>query len=151
MIRHSSTHRRILPCIMTKRLLILLFALSALPAFAQAKRYYCEIKGIENGFSAGLKIIFDLGDDPTYNISGSLSSKQELVDGNGEKIRFNSMVDAANYMVDKGWTFQQAYSSSYGGHPIIHWIFYKEAESPEKVREGIMTREEYRRSMKQAR
>ena len=77
---------------MTKRLLILLFALSALPAFAQAKRYYCEIKGIENGFSAGLKIIFDLGDDPTYNISGSLSSKQELVDGNGEKIRFNSMV-----------------------------------------------------------
>ena len=136
---------------MTKRLLILLFALSALPAFAQAKRYYCEIKGIENGFSAGLKIIFDLGDDPTYNISGSLSSKQELVDGNGEKIRFNSMVDAANYMVDKGWTFQQAYSSSYGGHPIIHWIFYKEAESPEKAREGIVTREEYRRLTKQAR
>lgn len=151
MIRHTATRRRILPGIVTKLLLIQLFALSALPAFAQTRRYYCEIKGIENGFSAGLKIIFDLGDDPTYNISGSLSSKQELVDGNGEKIRFNSMVDAANYMVDKGWTFQQAYSSSYGGHPIIHWIFYKEAESPEKVREGIMTREEYRRSMKQTR
>ena len=136
---------------MKKYLSIMLLALSVLPAVAQTKRYYCEIKGIENGFSAGLKIIFDLGDDPTYNISGSLSSKQELVDGNGEKIRFNSMVDAANYMVDKGWTFQQAYSSSYGGHPIIHWIFYKEAELPEKVREGIMTREEYRRLTKQAR
>ncbi len=47
------------------------------------------------------------------------------MDENGEEIKFNSMVDAANYMVDKGWKFQQAYSSAYGGKPIIHWIFYR--------------------------
>lgn len=39
------------------------------------------------------------------------------------------MVDAANYMVDKGWNFQQAYSSAYGGKPVIHWIFYKDADN----------------------
>lgn len=48
------------------------------------------------------------------------------------------MVDAANYMVDKGWNFQQAYSSAYGGKPVIHWIFYKDADNMDKAREGIM-------------
>lgn len=134
---------------MKKSLLIILFALSALPAAAQTKRYYCEIKGIEKGFSAGLKIIFDFGENPSCNIWGSLNSKQEFIDGNGKKMRFNSMVDAANYMVGNGWTFQQAYSSSYGGNPIIHWIFYKEAESPDKAREGIMTKEEFKKSGQQ--
>lgn len=59
--------------------------------------------------------------------------------------RMNSMVDAANYMVDKGWSFQQAYSSAYGGKPVIHWIFYKDAENMEKAREGIMTKTEYQK------
>lgn len=56
------------------------------------------------------------------------------------------MVDAANYMVDRGWTFQQAYSSVYSGNPIIHWIFYKDAENMEKASEGIMTKSEYQRT-----
>ena len=55
------------------------------------------------------------------------------LDENGEEIKFNSMVDAANYMVDRGWKFQQAYSSAYGGKPIIHWIYYKDAENMDKA------------------
>ena len=55
------------------------------------------------------------------------------------------MVDAANYMVQRGWQFQQAYSSAYGGRPVIHWIFYKDAESIEKAKEGILTKSEYKR------
>lgn len=75
--------------------------------FAQ-HRYYCEVKGIEKDLSSGLKIIFDFGTKASYNIWGDLSSKLKFVDENGEEIKFNSMVDAANYMVDKGWKFQQA-------------------------------------------
>ena len=55
------------------------------------------------------------------------------------------MVDAANYMVERGWHFQQAYSSIYGGNPIIHWIFYKDAENMQKAREGIMTKDEHKK------
>ena len=66
-----------------------------------------------------MKIIFDFGIKASYNIWGDLSSKLKFVDENGEEIKFNSMVDAANYMVDKGWNFQQAYSSAYGGKPVI--------------------------------
>ena len=49
-------------------------------------------------------------------------------------------------MVKRGWVFQQAYSSIYSGNPIIHWIFYKDAETMEKAKEGIITKEEYKKS-----
>jgi hypothetical protein len=49
-------------------------------------------------------------------------------------------------MVDRGWIFKQAYSSSYGGKPVIHWIFCKTAESPELAKEGIVTKEEYKKT-----
>ena len=112
---------------------------------AQQKRFYCEVKGIEKDFSSGLKIIFDFGDKQSYNIWGDLRGKLKFVDENGDEIKFNSMVDAANYMVDKGWSFQQAYSSTYGGTPIIHWIFYKDAESFDEARKGIITKEDYKK------
>ena len=113
------------------------------------QRYYCEVKGIEKDFSSGLKIFFDFGTKASYNIWGTLSSKLKFVDENGEEIKFNSMVDAANYMVQRGWTFQQAYSSAYGGQIIIHWIFYKDADNIEEAKEGILTKAEYKKNEKQ--
>lgn len=128
-----------------KRILTSIFIfLVVLCTYAHTKRYYCEMKGIEKVRSSGLKIIFDFGNQASYNTLGDLSSKLKIVDEkNGEEIKFNSMVDAANYMVEKGWIFQQAYSSVYGGHSVIHWIFYKDAETVEEAKKGIMTKEEY--------
>ena len=72
-----------------------------------------------------------------------------IVDDNGKEIEFNSMVDAANYMVERGWVFQQAYSSVYfSKKPVLHWIFYKDANSFEEAREGILTKEEYKKQKK---
>ena len=45
--------------------------------------------------------------------------------------------------------FQQAYSSVYGGNPIIHWIFFKDADNIEEAKEGIMTKDEYQKMEKQ--
>ena len=129
-----------------KRLLVLSFLfMLALGVYAQNKRYYCEIKGVEKDFSSGLKIVFDFGNNPVYSAWGGLKNKQKLVDENGEEIPFNSMVDAGNYMSDKGWNFLQAYTSVYGSQAIVHWIFYKDAESPEKAIEGIETKETYKK------
>ncbi|KXO16818.1 hypothetical protein HMPREF3218_0201850 [Prevotella bivia] len=118
----------------------------ALLSLAQKKLYYCEVKGIEKELTSGLKIVFDFGEKASYNMWGDLSSKLKFVDEDGAEIKFNSMVDAANYMVDRGWIFKQAYSSSYGGKPVIHWIFCKTAESPELAKEGIVTKEEYKKT-----
>ncbi len=128
------------------RLFVFCFmAMLTIASFAQNKRYYCEIKGVEKDFSSGLKIVFDFGNNPVYSAWGGLKSKQKLVDENGEEIPFNSMVDAGNYMSDKGWNFLQAYTSVYGSQAIVHWIFYKDAESPEKAIEGIETKETYKK------
>ena len=127
---------------MKKLLIICIVSMMALCSFAQTKRYYCEIKGVEKGFTSGLKIVFDFGDNPVYSVYG-LKSKQKLVDENGNEISFYSMVDAGNYLSEKHWNFIQAYCSVYGGQAIVHWIFYKDAESPEKAIEGIETKESF--------
>lgn len=131
-------------CVLSKLLLAFCFMMFTMHVNAQ-QRYYCEVKGIEKEFTSGLKIIFDFGTETSYNLWGDLSSKLKFVNEKGKEINFNSMVDAANYMVKRGWVFQQAYSSMYGGHPIIHWIFFKDAESMEKAKEGILTKKEYQK------
>lgn len=127
---------------------IILFCLLASIASglqSQTRKYFCEIKGIENVLSSGLKIVFDFGSSKVYSIWDGLKGNQKLVDENGKEIKFNSMVDAGNYMVQKGWTFQQAYSSSFQGSPIIHWIFYKEAQSAEEAAVGLETKETFKK------
>ena len=133
---------------MRRLILFLLLSFTFLTTYSQNKRYLCEIKGIEKDFTSGLKIVFDFGNNPVYSIWGSLKNTQKLVDENGEEIPFNSMVDAGNYMLGKGWTFLQAYSSDYGSNPIIHWIFYKDAASPEEAVEGLMTKDTYKKQQK---
>lgn len=128
---------------------LLAFSLIMLIGHVNAQqRYYCEVKGIEQSFKSGLKIIFDFGTETSYNMWGDLSSKLKFVDEKGNEIDFNSMVDAANYMVKRGWVFQQAYSSSYGGSSVIHWIFFKDAETMEQAKEGILTKEEFQKMQK---
>ena len=133
---------------MKKSFLIFLMIISSITMLAQTKKYYCEVKGIEKELSSGLKIVFDFGNNPVYSAWGGLKSKQQLVDEEGEEIPFNSMVDAGNYMSDKGWTFAQAYTSVYGSQAIVHWIFYKEATNPNEAVKGIMTKDEYNKTKK---
>lgn len=120
----------------------------AVSVSAQTKRYYCEVKGVEKALTSGLKIVFDFGNNPVYSAWGGLKSKQKLVDEKGEEIPFNSMVDAGNYLSDKGWTFVQAYTSVYSSQAIVHWIFVKEATSPEEAVKGIMTKDDYNKQKK---
>lgn len=126
---------------MIKRLIVVFIGiLCIIPVQLHARKYYCEIKGIEKELTSGLKIVFDFGESQVYSIWGGLKNKQKLVDENGEEIGFKSMVDAANYMSEKGWNFQQAYTSFYSGSAIQHWIFYKEAETKEEARKAHLFR-----------
>ena len=132
---------------MKKYLFAIILSFVAMVSNAQTQRYLCEIKSQEKELSTGLKIVFDFGSNPTY-VAWGLNGKQKLVDENGKEIPFNSMVDAGNYMTSKGWNFLQAYASVYGGNVIVHWIFYKDADSLEKAIEGIMTKEMFKKKKK---
>lgn len=133
---------------MKRLILFCIGILCILPMQIQARKYFCEIKGTEKVLSNGLKIVFDFGESPVYSAWTGLKSKQKLVDENGKEIKFNSMVDAANYMSEKGWNFLQAYTSLYSDNVIQHWIFYKEADSQEEAGKGIMTKESYKKRLK---
>lgn len=133
---------------MKRIICFIIFAVVAIVSMAQKQTYYCEIKGHEKDLSSGLKIVFDLGISRVYGLTG-LSSKQKLVDEQGEEINFSSMVNAGNYLSGKGWKFVQAYSSVYGGTCILHWIFSKEANSPEEAMQGIETKETYKKKGEQ--
>ena len=129
----------------------ILFIAMIMCSYAQTKRYYCELKGMDNA-NTGLNIIVDFGDQQPYSFSQGLDFGLKVVDEtNGEDIEFCSMVTAANYMVSRGWQFEQAYSSTYKGNSVVNWIFYKEAENIEKAKAGIMTRDEYMKTHKRER
>ena len=56
------------------------------------------------------------------------------------------MIDAMNYMSERGWKFQHAYSTyRVGSSAIEHWILYKDAKNKEEARKGILTKEEYKK------
>ena len=61
-----------------RSIFVSLFIILAVNVSAQAKRYYCEVKGIEKDLTSGLKIVFDFGNSPVYSAWGGLKSKQKL-------------------------------------------------------------------------
>ncbi len=40
----------------------------------------------------------------------------------GELIKFSSMIDALNFMTERGWEFVQAYVIDDGNYNYKHWI-----------------------------
>lgn len=133
---------------MKKILFSLLLSFIALSAVAQSQKFYCEIHAVEQNVPTGFEFFFDFGSNNVYSRWGGLSEKQQLVDEDGRYIKFKSMVGAGNYLAERGWTFLQAYTSVYKGLNLLHWVFCKEAESPEEAYRGLMTKEEYKNRTK---
>ncbi|MBP1639494.1 MAG: hypothetical protein H6Q17_1077 [Bacteroidetes bacterium] len=93
------------------------------------KKYvYCEIVGNESLLSTKLKIDIDYGQDVSF-----WNPDRRLKDENGKSIKFNSMVDALNYMGSFGWEFVQAYviTTTYSGgqyNNVLHWLLKRELQ-----------------------
>ena len=52
---------------MNKLILVILTMILPISIYAQSKKYYCEVKGVEKELTAGLKIVFDFGNNPVYS------------------------------------------------------------------------------------
>ena len=92
-----------------------------------SKKYvYCEIVQVGSISSTKLEIQIDYG----QNVKAWFNDRR-LVDENGKSIKFNSMIDALNYMGEIGWEFVQAYvitTKLSEGQNIntIHWLLKRE-------------------------
>jgi hypothetical protein len=87
---------------------------------------YCEILGTGGLFSTKVKIDIDYGQEVSF-----WNQDRRLKDEQGKSIKFNSMVDALNYMGTLGWEFVQAYvvtsSAGLGGQQnVYHWLLKRE-------------------------
>jgi len=94
---------------------------------AQQQNYvYCELVGTGKIFSSKVTVQADFGQETTY-----WKGVDEIKDENGKKIRFNSMVDAMNFMGTKGWEFVQAYVVTESNQSVYRWLLKKEISQEE--------------------
>lgn len=103
-------------------------------------KVYAELVGKGREVSAKRTITVDFGRGFKY---WSRNAKDYLVDENGDKLSFNSMVDAMNYMSKRGWQLAESYYDPLEND--LFWIIYKEITTDEQIREGLMTKEEFKK------
>ncbi|MBQ1485772.1 MAG: hypothetical protein IIZ44_04885 [Muribaculaceae bacterium] len=110
-----------------------------------AKRVYAELSCEGQLFSTKVKVSIDFGQSTSWLSS---MSESRLVDRNGKDIKFNSMIDALNYLAQFGWRFAQAYVVPRGTRDEVggttYWILYKDVDDYSQISEGFTTRRQQR-------
>lgn len=94
-------------------------------------RVYALLKGYGTNFfdsNKNVNITIDLGQ---YQ---STSKSYMLMDENGKAIKFKSVVDALDYMGERGWILQQVYTENEKNC----WLMYKDITKDEDKYEGLL-------------
>ena len=93
-------------------------------AFSQTDtvRYsYCQLVGTSGFLTNKVTVSIDYGQEMKY------FSDQRIKDAAGNPIRFNSMIDALNYMANDGWEHVQAYAITMGNTNVYHHLLKRKA------------------------
>lgn len=101
-------------------------------AQAQKRAVYCDLMDFSSGTSFGKKLIsIDFGN----------SAAQDLLDVNGQKIKFKSVIDALNYMARQGWrlvtTDQVSTSAVLSKTNVAHYYLTKDVENDNEIYSGL--------------
>ena len=124
-------------------LVVAIFLLGA-TAYAQEKikndqpyKVYCEIIGQSHALSNKVDVELDFGQASKF-----WTGDRSLYDENGKKIKFNSMLDAANYMGRRGWDLEIAYpvvtfSGGSSDSPEYHWVMSKKVTNDSQITSAI--------------
>lgn len=131
---------------MKKLFLPLLFCVSFLSLSAQnTYKAYAELLGFQKGlFSRQVKVNVDFGQNVSFWKQGDM----RIVDENGKDVVFNSMVDAMDFMGQRGWEFVQAYVVTEGNQNVYHWLLVKEVTCDDDIKAGFNVKADLRQSDK---
>jgi len=83
---------------------------------------YCQIVGTGKLMSNKVTIEIDFGQFRSIWDDNRLKDPKT-----GEKIIFNGMIDALNYMGKLGWQFVQSYAFSQGNGPMVYHYLLKKS------------------------
>jgi hypothetical protein len=78
---------------------------------------YCIIVGTTQMFSTKVKITVDFGEERSF-----WGGRDYITDETGNVVKFNSMVDALNYMNSIGWQFVSAYPMVSNQGTCYHYL-----------------------------
>jgi len=103
----------------------ILFSSAVLGQTPEPTRHYifCELVGPIRSFSNKVTVVIDYGQE-----SNAWGIGDPLKDGEGNPIRFNSMVDAMNYMDADGWEFVQTYVTTSKDDDTCHWLLRRDVK-----------------------
>lgn len=93
--------------------------LSFLHAQSIPRFVYAEIVGESRFLSNKVTVSID------YGQATSFFENTKVKNEDGSNRKFNSMVDAMNYMGALGWEFQQAYVVTTSQQNVYHWLMRK--------------------------
>lgn len=111
---------------MKKLLLIFAFVGASMMSIAQdTKEIYCEVIGRATlSFTGKIKIDIDFGQENKAFEGFNADALKDPV--TGKPIKFNSMIDALNFMAADGWIFVNAYNiTEASGNTQYHYIMRK--------------------------
>ena len=83
---------------------------------------YCEVVATARLLSNRVTVDIDYGE------TRSIWKDNRLKDENGKLIKFNTLVDALNYLGRNGWKLVNAFpiNSTSNSAPVYHYVFKKE-------------------------
>lgn len=81
---------------------------------------YVMIVGTSQMFSKKVTIDIDFGQNTKFFSSGK---ETQIKDAEGKDMKFNSMIDALNFMSSSGYEFVNAYAITMGGNQhVYHFV-----------------------------
>lgn len=97
----------------------------------ETKEVFCLLVGHEKFMSKNVSVTIDYGQKVGFwQVDTSI---MKLVDEDGKPMKFNSMIDACNYLSSLGWTYVNAYAASSNQGTCYHWLFKKTIGKGEEV------------------
>lgn len=84
------------------------------------KYVYCLVSGNQRPFSTKVSVSVDYGEEKGMWYDPRIRDVET-----GKVQKFNSMVDAINYMEDQGWDFVDAYAVTVSSQNTYHWLLRK--------------------------
>lgn len=90
---------------------------------ADIKSSYVEIVGTSN--IMGTRVIISLDFGQAVNI---WKGKDDVImDDSGKMMKFNTMIDALNFMTKYGYEFTAAYAVTMGNQNVYHYLLHKKS------------------------
>lgn len=109
---------------------------------------FAQIMGINKnvlGIGNKLSVEIDFGDEKSF---WGNDGRNILIDENGKELKFNSMVDAMNFMGSQGWEYEDSYVITVAQQHVIHWLLSKKIRKGEDKRGSIQQKRDKKKKKK---